>query len=160
MASPKPKHAHLKLIEGSRPGHDSGGRPVKMPPGFLRLPPDPPAWLTPEARAEWDRVVPELQRLQLLTPLNGPVLAAYCETWSRYVDAAQTIQREGQVVTNGRGGPVRHPALVTLEKASTELRQLAAEFGLTPASEARLTTAKGDDEGESNPYAGTAASGG
>lgn len=156
MPSPKPKPAHLKLVEGRSSGRDSGGRPVAQPPGFVRLPPSPPAWLPSEARAEWDRVVPELQRLQLLKPPDSAALSAYCMAWARFVEASAIVASEGMVIHDDKlGRSQRHPALLTAEAASKELRAWCGEFGLTPSAEHRLSSshAKDGDEG-GNPFAG------
>ena len=69
--------AALKLIGGRGNGRDSGGRVVNPGPAFRRLPPKPPTWLSREAAAEWKRVVPGLQRLDLL---HGALVDA---GWSR-----------------------------------------------------------------------------
>jgi P27 family predicted phage terminase small subunit len=113
--------------------------------------------MSPEARAEWDRVVPELQRLQLLKPPDAASLAAYCEAWSRFKQASEIVAREGMVLHDDKlGRSQRHPALLTAEAASKELRAWAHEFGLTPSAEARLVTPKGDDGAqETNPFAAT-----
>jgi P27 family predicted phage terminase small subunit len=142
-------------MEGRSPGRDSGGRPIKKAPSFLRLPPEPPDWLSPEARAHWDRIVPELQRLELTKPLDQGALAAYCETWSRFVAAQMTIQVEGPFTTNANGMPAKHPAVLIVEAASKEIRAWSAEFGLTPSSEARVNAGGGGDDDDDNPFAGT-----
>lgn len=155
MPSPKPRPAHLKLMQGRSPGKDSGDRPVKLPPGFVRLPPTPPDWLPAVARDEWDRVVPEMQRLQLLKPPDGAALAAYCMAWARFVESSAIVAAEGMVIHDDKlGRSQRHPALLTAEAASKELRAWCGEFGLTPSAENRLSTAKGDDGREDeNPFA-------
>jgi P27 family predicted phage terminase small subunit len=156
MPSPKPKPPALKLIEGSRPGRDSGGRPVKPTPGFVRLPPQPPEWLPEEARDEWDRVVPELTRLELLKPIDRAVLTAYCLTWARMVQAYMDVA-SGNLTTKGSQGQlVKHPSVMVLESATRELRALAAEFGMTPSSENRLNAGKDGDGHEGNPFAAVA----
>lgn len=157
MPSPKPRPAHLKLMNGRSDGRDSGGREVVAPPTFVRLPPTAPEFLTTEARAEWGRVVPELQRLQLLKPPDAAALAAYCEAWSRFKEATQIVAREGMVLHDDKlGRSQRHPALLTAEAASKELRAWCGEFGLTPSAEARLTAPKGDDAAkEENPFSAT-----
>lgn len=154
MASPKPRPPALKLLEGRAPGRDSGGRPVKQAPGFVRLPPEAPAWLEGESLAEWNRVVPEMQRLQLLKPIDAAGLAAYCECWARFVTASEIVRREGMVLHDDKQGRAqRHPALLTAEAASKELRAWCGEFGLTPSAESRLATAKGEDsDDEENPF--------
>lgn len=152
MASPKPLPAHLKLINGRGNGRDSGGREVKPTPGFVRLPPTPPAWLAGEARAMWDQVVAELSRLELLKPIDGPALATYCLTWARLVEAQDYISRNGILLETERG-PIKHPAVLILESASKELRAWAAEFGLTPSAESRLGATKSPDGDDDNPFA-------
>lgn len=155
MASPKPRPPNLKIIEGRGNGKDSGGRPVKQPPGFRRLPPEAPEWLPAEARAEWERVVPELQRLQLLKPVDRAALTAYCLTWDRLVRAQRELEADGgSVLGENSQGRVRHPAVAVVEAASKELRSWAAEFGLSPSSEAKLTSPEAGD-GDDNPFAGT-----
>ncbi|GAA4688024.1 phage terminase small subunit P27 family [Streptomyces youssoufiensis] len=155
MASPKPRPAGLKLIEGRSPGRDSGGRPVKQAPTFKRLPPEPPGWLPEEARAEWERVVPELARLDLLKPADRSALTAYCLTWDRLVQAQREIEADGSVLATNSQGRVRHPAVAVIEAASKELRAWAGEFGLTPSSEGRVGQQGADDGDEANPFAGS-----
>lgn len=147
----KPKPAALKLVEGRGEGRDSGGRKVKPPPLFKRLPPEAPAFLDGEARALWERVVPELARLELVKPIDAEALAAYCLTWQRLVEAQKIISDEGLLATNSQGR-VRHPAVAVVEAASKDLRSWASEFGLTPASESKLKAPEASD-GDANPFA-------
>jgi P27 family predicted phage terminase small subunit len=175
MASPKPKPSHLKLIEGRGNGRDSGGRLVKPAPKFVRLPPSAPEWLPDEAAAEWERVVPELARLELLKPVDRASLTAYCLTWQRLVDAQKLITAnqivEVEAITNTDGdvvdvvtldghgllgknsqGVVRAPWVTIAEAASKELRAWAAEFGFTPSAENKLAVKESGDD-EEDPFA-------
>lgn len=161
MASPQPRPAALKLIEGRGNGTDSGGRKVKEGPAFGRSAPEAPEWLPAEARDEWNRVVPELDRLGLLKSIDRTALTSYCMVWQRFVDANAIVAREGMIVeeelTLGRTKLYRHPALLTVEVASKELRAWATEFGLTPSSEQRLASTKdGKDGADGNPFAAAA----
>ena len=153
-----PRPAALKLIEGRGNGKDTAGRPIKEPPAFVRLPPAPPAWLPTEARAEWERVVPELHRLELLKPIDGAALTSYCLAWARLRECTEIVEREGMVLHDDKQGRAqRHPALLTAEAASRELRAWCSEFGLTPSAEQRLGKVKSDDGQQDNPFAGRAA---
>jgi P27 family predicted phage terminase small subunit len=146
----------LKLIEGRAPGRDSGGRPVKETPAFERGVPVMPIWLPVEARAEWNRVVPELSRLGLLKLIDGAALVAYCMTWQRFVDACAIVAVEGLVVQDDKQGRAqRHPALLTVEAASKELRAWCTQFGMTPSAEQRVAAGKADDGQNDNPFAAT-----
>jgi P27 family predicted phage terminase small subunit len=153
-----PKPAVLKLIEGRGNGKDTAGRPVKQTPGFVRLPPTPPTWLPTEARDEWERVVPELQRVELLKPIDGAALTSYCLAWARLREATEIVAVEGMVIkADHQGRAQRHPALLTAEAASKELRAWCSEFGLTPSAEQRVGAKRPDDGDQSNPFAGPAA---
>lgn len=148
MASPKPRPVALKLIEGRGNGRDSGGRVVGNTPNFKRATPKAPEWLPEEARAEWDRVAPELSRLDLLKEGDRAALTAYCLAWDRLVQAQQEIAADGVLSTNSQGR-VRHPAVAVLEAASKELRSWAGEFGLTPSAENKMKTheaSSGEDD--------------
>ncbi|MEU1506442.1 phage terminase small subunit P27 family [Kitasatospora sp. NPDC005748] len=144
--------AALKLLKGSTEGRDSGGREVNTGPAFRRIAPNPPTWLSAEAAAEWKRVVPGLQRLDILKPEDRAVLAAYCETWATFVDAIRQQHRDGLTI-EAKQGTLAHPAVGIARAAARELRAFAAHFGLTPSTEQAL--ARGADDGgeEENPFA-------
>lgn len=157
--------AALQLLKGRGNGTDSGGRKVKTTPEFRRVAPKPPTWLSREAAAEWKRVVPGLQRLDLLKEEDRATLAAYCETWATYVAATRDVTRNGltidKVTTATKGDETRvtvttmtNPSVIVARAASKELRAWAAHYGLTPSSETALS--KGGDDGTEgdNPFAG------
>ncbi len=150
-----PQPANLLLLNGRGDGKDSAGREVPKPPPFKRLAPNPPSWLSREAKAEWRRVVPGLTQLDLVKPEDRATLATYCETWATYVTATRIVQREGVTAVNPDSGRVSmHPAVQVQDKAATQLRQYATHFGLTPAAERHVS--KRDDgrsEFEENPFA-------
>jgi P27 family predicted phage terminase small subunit len=148
-------------MEGRAPGRDSGGREVKPPPAFIRLPPKPPTWMGREAKAEWRRVVPELTRLKLLKPITRGALTAYCEMWQTFVVATGEVHKHGLVVANHsirKDGSesiwyTANPAVQIQRNAQQALRLWCAEFGLTPAAEGRLQTPEDEPNGEDeNPF--------
>ena len=134
---PAAKPAKLKLLNGRGPGKDSAGRPVNEGPKFVRDAPTPPSWLGREAKAEWRRVVPEMERLRLLSRLTRASLTAYCETWEVFTVATRILHEEG-LVYEAKQGLIPHPAVNIQRQAGAELRRWAAEYGLTPATEQRV----------------------
>ena len=152
MPSPKPRPVALKLLGGRSPGHDVAGRKVAEVPLFKRLPPEAPEWLPTEARAEWDRVVPELARLELTKPVDRAALTAYCLTWDRLVTAQELVTAEGVLGHNSQG-TVRHPAVAVVEAASKDLRAWCGEFGFTPSAESKLSVQEAD-HGEEDIFSG------
>ena len=152
MPSPKSRPVALKLLGGRSPGHDVAGRKVAEVPLFKRLPPEAPEWLPTEARAEWDRVVPELARLELTKPVDRAALTAYCLTWDRLVTAQELVTAEGVLGHNSQG-TVRHPAVAVVEAASKDLRAWCGEFGFTPSAESKLSVQEAD-HGEEDIFSG------
>lgn len=159
-AGRKAKPAALKLVDGRRPGKDSGGREVKAPPGFVRLPPTAPEWLGPHARDLWDEVVPELQRLELTKPIDGPALSAYCEMWDLFVVATEEVHSGGLVVENRsvkKDGTesvwyTANPAVGVQKSAQAAMRAWCSEFGLTPAAEGKVGKPEAVDGSEGDPF--------
>jgi P27 family predicted phage terminase small subunit len=148
MASPKAKPAALKLLEGRGHGRDSGGKVVKQPPGFQRLPPVAPATLGPYAQQEWDRLVPELQRLHLTKPADASALMAHCENFEVFVRATDDIHVNGLFDPENRRV---NPAVAIQRNAQAAIRAWVSEFGLSPAAEAKLSTPEAVD-GDDNPF--------
>lgn len=146
-----PKPAHLKLMTGRAPGKDAAGRDVNPGPAFKRLPPEAPAWLSDEARAEWERVVPGLSRLDLLKPEDRAALAAYCEAWATFREATETVQREG-LTFEAKQGTLPHPAVGIARAAGRELRAWAGHFGLTPSTEQQLARGSENEPDPDNPF--------
>lgn len=151
MAAPRRRPAKLRLLGGTAPGRDSGGRRVAVPPPFRRMPPEQPDNLTPAAAELWASIVEELGRLDLLRPLDAPALTIVCELWSTWRAAYDVVVREGVVGANSQGR-VMHPALKAALDASREYRSWSACFGLSPSDAdrigANIKAAPGD-----NPFA-------
>jgi P27 family predicted phage terminase small subunit len=144
----------LKLLQGRGPGRDSGGREVKPTPGFRRLPPTKPAELSPGAALVWDELVAELQRLQLLKPIDGLALQMACEAYVRWREASEQLAAEGMTYTSDTGLRKLNPLVGVVERAASEFRAWCAEFGMTPAAESKLASPEGGP-GEENPFAGS-----
>lgn len=141
--SPRPKPAHLKLLEGN-----SGRRPIPQNeprPESCELP-EPPAFLTVDARKEWDHVATQLHRLGLLTMIDVAALAAYCQAYGRWLTAERAIaamaERDqltgGLMIKTTKGNAIQNPLVGTSNTASRDMVKYAAEFGLTPSARARI----------------------
>ncbi len=106
--------------------------------------PDKPEWLTEIAAAEWDIVAPELERLGLLTRVDGPSLAAYCQFYGEYVTAQKFLKENGQTyIMRDKDGAVKtiaaFPNVSISQNAARQMRALANDLGFTPAARTKLT---------------------
>lgn len=134
---------NVRYIRGN-PGHRESPKRGKLPPGL----PNPPTWLDREARAEWKRIVPELERLGILAKVDRAVLAMYCDAWSRWVDIARRIREDGTVVAGYRGVATKHPGWQIYRDAQATVAQLAKECGCSPNARLRMSIPEVEDDGE------------
>ena len=129
------------------------------------LRPTPPEYLSPYARECWDRLVPELEHLGLLTVLDGPALEFAVDTYAaaRYaLDEMRARKSDGtpdrrtkrlevtDVDRSHAGNSKRSPAFAAYMQASREFRAWCIEFGLSPSARASLRPAaagRGPGEG-------------
>lgn len=142
---PPPTPTKLNELRGN-PGKRVRNRREPQPtPGA----PPCPRWLSAEAKAEWRRIVPELDRLGLVTLVDRTALAAYCQAHAELAQATQILEDEGRVlevdVFNKAGevsGSVKklHPAVKLQRDAFARVKQFLGEFGLSPSSRTRLQT--------------------
>lgn len=129
-----PKPVELRVLEGN-----PGKRPIIEPPKAPPNRPTCPAWLTGEARAEWRRVVPILDRLGLLTEADRTTLAAYCEAVSVFRAATEEVAAHGVLVKGRRRGDlIKNPALQVQRDASKLIALYSSSFGLSPSDRVRL----------------------
>ena len=125
----------LKRLRGTdQPCRRSPGEPAPRP-GV----PDAPAFLDAAARAEWDRMAPQLEVRGLLETIDLAVLAVYCTAWSRLVAAELALRVEGEVVVDAYGRLQTSPYVRVAATARTQLIAAAREMGLSPASRASVT---------------------
>ena len=127
-------------------------------PAGARAGPEAPAWLLPAAREEWARVMPELERLERLSPVDLQLLAAYCQAFGRWREAEARVEADGAVlVIRDDKGTVRSavpsPWAGLALKHAAAMRQFAVELGLSPASRGRAKPAdKGKPGGVLRPF--------
>lgn len=140
MRGRRPQPTALKVLRGN-----PGRRPLNLneprPPPLVDL--KPPDWLDTEAVQEWQRMAPKLQQLGLLTEIDIPALATYCQTWSRWKEADSQIQRYGMVIKGKGGYPVISPFVAVANRAMAHMKSFLIEFGMTPSARARVKTDPG-----------------
>lgn len=130
---PLAKPAALKILSGN-----PGKRPIRRPTSATAGTVTCPEWLTGEARAEWRRLAPTLSKAGLLTPVDRGAFATYCQTIARWKDCQRVIDEYGPLYVSATGRLLERPDVAMAHKFAKEARALGADFGLTPASRARL----------------------
>jgi P27 family predicted phage terminase small subunit len=133
---PAPKPTALKELAGN-----PGKRPLNKnePRPRVAIPPCP-KWLTGVARTEFKRAAKLLVNLQVLTEADRTALAAYAHQYAKWLEAEQKVVELGAVLVSPKsGGLYINPWQGVANMALKNLRSLAAEFGMTPASRSRVS---------------------
>lgn len=129
--------------------HVLEGNPSKIPEEELNNEPKPnpiipkkPTWLTGEGKKMWDYLTPKLQKLGLLTEIDGYALTAACDSYATWVKMKRYLKKNGYTYEyenkNGAINEVARPEVHIANKALVEFKAFCTEFGLTPASRSRL----------------------
>jgi len=138
----KPTPTHLKLVRGN-----PGKRPVNQAePKPKVVLPSPPAELSEDALAEWNRVASDLYGLGILTAIDRAALAAYAQAYGRWVQAERAAARmadkdqltSGLMIRTTNGNAVQNPLIGVANKAMADMVRYAAEFGMTPSARSRI----------------------
>lgn len=155
---PKPLPANVHLLRGN-PSKKSLADLVDELQPEVEIPNCPPH-LLPEARKEWKRITPQLERYGLISQIDRAALSLYCQAWARWVWAEKQLQRataaaarkqeeaeaKGEVYTGGDGYTVAtpngnmtySPHWVIANKAMEQVNKYLASFGMDPASRGRV----------------------
>jgi len=128
-------------------------------PGKRPLPPDEPnpkaeipvmpQHLIGHAADEWNRITKELHEFGLVTQLDRAALSAYCQTYSRWVQAEALIGDNGVTSITSNGTLVQSPYVGIANQSLQLMYKYLVEFGMTPSSRTRVAAVKRDDD---NPY--------
>lgn len=142
---PKPEPSALKQLKGTGGYGASEPRPRPIVPRC-------PKYLHPVARREWKRVVPALDRLGLLTEVDGAALEAYCNAYANMVEAQDYLNKNGQYFKTHNGYVTVNPQVAIVNRAMQTIKAFCAEFGLTPSARCRMAVPGVDDEDEMDAF--------
>lgn len=159
MSGPRPLPANVHLLRGN-PSKKSLSALMDTLQPEIEIP-NCPRHLLPEARKEWKRITPELERYGLISKLDRSSLSMYCQAWARWVWAEEQLQRaaalaeakrvaaeaqgdewtggDGYTVPTPNGYVTYSPHLVIANRAMEQVNKFLAEFGLSPASRGRVS---------------------
>ncbi len=116
--------------------------PISRDSNALTKVPAAPKQLSAYARAEWKRIMPSLIERGIITRGDLGGVEDYCRARGLVREIEDALRASGEIDLK----------LCRLQdKAMQTARQLAAEYGLSPVSRARVGGAAGDDDDCDNP---------
>ncbi|QWW69352.1 phage terminase small subunit P27 family [Rhizobium sp. WYJ-E13] len=123
--------------------HTRGVKPaISRDSNALTKAPAAPKQLSAYARAEWKRIMPGLIERGIITRADLGGVEDYCRARGLVREIEDTLRASGEIDLK----------LCRLQdKAMQTARQLAAEYGLSPVSRARVGSAAADDDDSDNP---------
>jgi P27 family predicted phage terminase small subunit len=134
MRGRRPLPTAIKQLRGNpgkRPLNDNEPKPE------IERPPCPPE-LSKVAKKEWHRIVPILVCLGILARIDRSALAAYCQSWARFIEAEEKIAETSLVIKTKSGNIVENPYYSISKRERELMHKFLIEFGMTPASRSRL----------------------
>jgi P27 family predicted phage terminase small subunit len=139
----KPQPTALKILRGN-PGKR------KLPAAEPKPPADgiePPDYLDELARRKWDAMLPLLQAVKVMTRADVEALARYCDTYSWWMRVRAVLRKDGDTypILNDKGEVkyiAQRPEVAIAHKLAAQLHVLESDFGLSPASRTKLSTAE------------------
>ena len=130
----KPKPTAVKVLEGN-----PGKRPLNMfEPTPGKIAPECPSWLNDEAKAEWNRLVDKMVELGTLTEMDMAAFAGYCQSYARWKEAEEFIEKHGTIVKTPSGYWQQVPQVSIAQTNLKVMLKFCSEFGLTPSSRSRM----------------------
>jgi len=134
----------LRLLEGNlakRPLNPHEPQPrVKR----LKYPPH----LSEEARREWRRLVPILERMRVLTEADEIPLANLCLQYTTLVKAQRLLEKSGLLFKTKSGYVQQSPLVAIVAGCVEQVGRLCREFGMSPASRTRIRVEVGEGEND------------
>ncbi len=147
MKGRPPKPTALKILQGN-PGHR---RLNEHEPQLDVEAPECPEYLDEIAQAEWNRVIPILLRMRVLTEADQMNLGILCQSFSRMVFAQREMAKAGILYKSDKGYIQQSPLLGIIHREISIISKISGEFGLTSAARVRLHALP--EEGPRNKWA-------
>ena len=144
---PAPRPSKLNELRGN-----PGRRPKRKEPEPHAASLDCPGWLVSTAKEEWKRVTPELGRLGLLSVVDVPAFAAYCQAYQRWREAEHAVSVA--IAAGGLSVAVSQGLEGMARERCRLMMRAAAEFGFTPASRSRVTATPPKEKDPFEDFAG------
>jgi P27 family predicted phage terminase small subunit len=106
--------------------------------------PAAPELMSEGGKAVWDRLAPDLVRLERLEPRHADMFQAYCEAVADVIELTSNIVLMGrtyQVKTRNGWQQKKTADWQARQDALATMRQLGALFGMSPVDDQRLSGA-------------------
>jgi P27 family predicted phage terminase small subunit len=130
------KPTQIKAMQGTL--HKYRMNPAEPTPA-VEVPPMPKEFRGREAGREYRRVTGVLKGMRTVARGDRGIIAVWCIGWENLMASYSECARSGLVIKGTKNGVQLSPFLMSISMAAKQLRTIAPELGLTPASRSRVT---------------------
>lgn len=116
--------------------------------GLEKLQITEPRHFNPIAKAEYRRIINDLQNLPLRN-LDRALLESYCTWYAIYKETSRKLDEVGYFTNDPDKGIIPSPLILTLEKATANIRSSASQLGLTVDSRMKMFIPKEEEKSKS-----------
>jgi len=141
MRGRKPKPTNIKELAGN-PGHRPLNQDEPKPQVVMM---QCPRFLDEVANKEWRRIARELYNLGLLTVVDRSALAAYCQAYSRWVQASEELEGKPLMLLTENGYAYANPLISIINGSLETMKKFMTEFGMTPSARSRIRIEKPEE---------------
>lgn len=137
MRGPKPQSAAVKEQRGNPGRRKIGADPEIVASGVVVA----PDYLADEALKIWNKIVPRLVALKLITETDVMTFGRYCRNYARWMDMQKRLDDADLIyeVVTASGTVMRtHPAFLIADRLDRKLETVEDRFGLNPAERQRI----------------------
>jgi P27 family predicted phage terminase small subunit len=143
MMGRPPVPTAIKIMKGN-----PGKRPIRKDEPQLEVQePEIPAHLDEVAREEWERLVPILKQMRVLTIADRIALGNLCQAYSTLIAAQKNLAQAGLLYKTRSGYIQQSPLLGIINQQVRIISSISGEFGLTPGARVRLHAAPEESGG-------------
>lgn len=103
--------------------------------------PEPPDFIKGEALTEWNRVVPLLLSMRVLTEGDRATVAGYCRYWGEYVEFQRRCDLLLAKQPKGKDFPNYPQVFALRNNAFDRMTKEASKLGFSPVDRAKLVAA-------------------
>jgi P27 family predicted phage terminase small subunit len=151
MAGRRPKPTATHKLEGHKykvAARNNEPKPIPIAPIV-------PDHISEYGKIMWKELVPKLEKLGLMTNIDGYAFEAACTQYGIYREAIENVNKKGVMIPDyemvseqvegkwkskkKKVGDKANPSIKVANDALTQFRQFCIEFGLTPASRSKLS---------------------
>lgn len=132
---PAPQPTALKIIRGN-PGKRKLNKNEPVP--ISDKLPECPEHLDDAAKREWERLLPILAGMRVITEADYIILGSLCQQHAMLIEARRQLGITGLLFKTPNGSLQQSPLVSIVSNCTKQVTVLSRELGLSPSSRGRL----------------------